>query len=102
MDFEKEIKELKEVLNNKKPRSMAEMFPGIIVYTVTAILIILKALGLITLPWIWITVFLWLPFAFIAFFICAGLVIMIGAFILFGVATFFDFISEKNNTKGRK
>ena len=95
MDFEKEIKDLKEALVNRKPKSFWEAFPSIMIYTVTAVLVILKALGMITLPWIWITLFLWMPFAFVAFFLCTTTIVGIGAFIVLGFVTFFDFISKK-------
>ena len=95
-DLEGTLKEaLKEVKDAKRPRTMGEMLPQTIIYLVTGVLIVLKALGMITLSWWWITIFLWLPFAFIFAFIGAMLLVFVISGICFGVVCLFEFFSDR-------
>jgi len=88
-------KEISDVIKeSSRPKSLAEKMPQIIIYLVTGVLVVLKALGMITLSWWWITLFLWLPIAFLLAFLGIGLLVLIGAFIVFGVISVVESIKS--------
>jgi len=88
-------KEISDVIKeSSRPKSLVEKMPQIIIYMVTGVLIVLKALGMITLSWWWITLFLWLPIAFLLAFLCVGLLVFMGAVIVFGVISVVESIKS--------
>jgi len=87
------LKELGEKIN--RPKSVAEMMPKIIAWLVMGVLVILKSLGMITLSWWWITIFLWLPFAILFGILGIGVIVFVFAFIVFGVISIVELIQEK-------
>lgn len=91
-----EMKELNKKLEEalKRPKTVAEMAPQILIYLGTLILVILKALGYITISWWWVTLFLWLPFAFLGAFIGIMLVILAFALVVFGFISLFEAMSK--------
>ena len=93
---ERDIKEITEAIENKRPKSVAEMMPKIIAWLVMGVLVILKSLGMITLSWWWITIFLWLPFAILFGILGIGLVVLILGGICFGSVCFIEYISNRS------
>jgi hypothetical protein len=92
--MDNDLKELGEKIN--RPKSVAEMMPKIIAWLVMGVLIILKSLGMITLSWWWITIFLWLPFAILFGILGIGLVVLIFGGVCFGVVCFIEYISNRS------
>jgi hypothetical protein len=96
-DIKKDIEEILQ--ESKRPKSTAEMMPGIIMWLVMGVLIILKSIGMITLSWWWITILLWLPFAFAFGIFGFGLVMLVFGSIIFGVISIVESIKKRIKTK---
>jgi len=91
--MDNDLKELGEKIS--RPKSVAEMMPKIIAWLVMGVLVILKSLGMITLSWWWITIFLWLPFAILFGILGIGVIVFVFAFIVFGVISIVELIQGK-------
>lgn len=79
--------------------------PATVIWIVTGILIVLKALGMIPLSWWWVTIAIWLPFAvsigILTIVIGILLIAFIGVIIFIGIVEIIDKISEYKRRKNK-
>jgi fatty acid desaturase len=103
-DLIERLKSLEETLKEKTsaPKTMADAMPQIIILLFTGILVVLKALGMISISWWWVTLLLWLPFAivlgFLALCVVGGLIVLTVGLIV-GTC---EFVAGRMKDKGDK
>jgi hypothetical protein len=101
MDNERYEKSSNELLEYDSPQEISSVVSGattLIVVITMAILTILKAVGIVSIPWVWIFSPLWIPFA-VAGIIIAGmfglaLISLVIGFLLFGVIEICSYVVE--------